>query len=127
MTKGKNYRVSGMKFPPQVNPATGRFELTEDKECIKQSIYLILMTHKRERIIRPDFGTDILNFIFLENNSTMLNIMISDLEKDIIKNEPRVENVKVEFDNMTEEGKMYINIDYTISSIGEDDSVTFVL
>lgn len=116
-----------MSFPPQVNPATGRFEVTTDKECIKQSIYLILITHKRERIIRPDFGTDILNYIFIENNTTMLNIMIADLEKDIIRNEPRVENVKVEFDNRTEEGRMYINVDYTIRSMGEDDSVTFIL
>ena len=46
----KLYLGTGMKFPPQVNKATGRFVLSSQEENVKESIYLILMTQKTERL-----------------------------------------------------------------------------
>ena len=37
---------SGMKFPPQINPATGRFEVVSGQASVKESVYIILMTQK---------------------------------------------------------------------------------
>ena len=37
-----------MKFPPQINPATGRFAVSSEEESVKESVYLILMTQKTE-------------------------------------------------------------------------------
>ena len=45
MENKKFYREDlekGIKFPPQVNKATGKFELISGEECIRQSVYLIL-------------------------------------------------------------------------------------
>ena len=55
----------GMKFPPQINKATGRFMTSSEKENIKESIYLILMTQKTERFMRPDFGSSIMQYTFM--------------------------------------------------------------
>ena len=38
----------GMKFPPQIDPVTGRFLEAELEESVKDSIYLILMTQREE-------------------------------------------------------------------------------
>ena len=42
----KEFLGKGMKFPPQINPATGRFVTVDGAQAIKESIYLILMTAK---------------------------------------------------------------------------------
>ena len=44
--KTNTFLGRGMKFPPQVNPATGRIVTSEDNISVKESIYLILMTNK---------------------------------------------------------------------------------
>lgn len=121
-----NDRISGMKFPPQVNPATGRFEMVAGRESIKESIYVILMTHKGERFAHPDFGSNIMDFTFMENNPTMYHLMMKDLERDIKRNEPRVENVKVELDNADmETGQIYVRVSYTILESGEEETVGY--
>ena len=57
----KAFLGMGMKFPPQINPATGRFVVSTNEESVKESIYLILMTQKSERFLRPEFGSDLLS------------------------------------------------------------------
>ena len=47
-----------MKFPPQIDPATGRFVTASEEESVKESVYLILMTQRTERFLRPEFGSD---------------------------------------------------------------------
>ena len=32
---------SGMKFPPQINPATGRFEVARGETSVKESVYIM--------------------------------------------------------------------------------------
>ena len=51
---------TGAKFPLQVDPATGRIMTVSGNRSVKESIYLILMTQLTERIVRPDFGSDII-------------------------------------------------------------------
>ena len=46
----------GFAFPVSVDPACGRFRTAEYEEDIQQAIYMILMTRRGERVMRPDFG-----------------------------------------------------------------------
>ena len=41
---GNTFLGTGMKFPPQVDKATGRFVVSSEEESVKESVYLILMT-----------------------------------------------------------------------------------
>ena len=73
------YLGKGMKFPPQINPATGRFLCVEGNESVKESIYLILMTHKTERKLRPDYGCNAASYVFNSVDATMLSMMAREL------------------------------------------------
>ena len=123
--RNNDFLGTGMKFPPQVNKATGRFEMVSGEECIRQSIYLILMTLKRERFIHPDFGSSLLEYTFIEENSSMQNLLISELERDIRKAEPRICNVKIEVEPAQREGFLMISIDYTIRETNHRDNMVF--
>ena len=54
----------GFAFPLGVDPVTGRMKMAEYEEDIRQAIYIILMTRKGERMMRPEFGCDIHNYSF---------------------------------------------------------------
>ena len=71
----KHYLGTGMKFPPQIHPATGRFMVSSEAESVKESVYLILMTQRSERFLRPDFGSDLMSYTFMDLNITSIHMM----------------------------------------------------
>lgn len=115
----------GMKFPPQINPVTGRFVMSENEQSVKESIYLILMTQKGERLMRPKFGSRTSDYVFSDTNLTMLHIMAHELEGDILRNEPRVKNVEIQMDYDTRPGCLLVHIRYQVSGTGASESMVF--
>lgn len=120
-----NFLGTGMKFPPGINPATGRFVTASGAESVKQSIYLILMTQKTERFLRPEFGSNLMNYTFMDTGLTMLNIMSREITNDIINNEPRVEDVDINIDSTSKKGCLIININYKIRETNTMDNLVF--
>lgn len=115
----------GMKFPPQVNPATGRIVTSEDQQSVKESIYLILMTQKTERLMRPEFGSRAAGYVFEQTDATTLHLMASELESDILSNEPRVANVDVDLDYNSKPGCLFVNITYEIRGENTTENLVF--
>lgn len=121
----KQYLGSGMKFPPQINPATGRFMVSSEEESVKESIYLILMTQKTERFLRPDFGSTLMSYTFMDINITSINMMIRTLTEQILSQEPRIRNVDITADSETRQGCLLVNIEYTIIESNVRDNLVF--
>ena len=114
-----------MKFPPQVNLATGRIVTSENQQSVKESIYLILMTQKTERLMRPEFGSRAAGYVFEETDPTMLNLMAGEFAADISVNEPRVENVNVNLDYSSKPGCLFVNIEYGIRGENVTENMVF--
>ena len=122
---GRGFLGSGMKFPPQVNTATGRFVVSSEEESVKESVYLILMTQKTERFLRPEFGSNLMSYTFMDINMTTVNMMIRSLTEQILKQEPRIGEVVITTDYQVKEGCLLVNIDYTIRSSQIRDNLVF--
>lgn len=116
---------TGMKFPPQVNPTTGRFTCSSGKENIKESVYLILMTQKTERFMRPEYGSQVMSYVFAQMDATMLNLMSHEIAADIQRSEPRVEQVNITMDQNSKPGCLFINVDYTIRGENTRENMVF--
>lgn len=116
---------SGMKFPPQINPATGRFEVAKGETSVKESVYIILMTQKSERWIRPEFGSSLMNYTFMDTSTTMLNMMAREVARDLMQQEPRLADVKVRIDSTSKQGCLFIYIDYLIRETNVRDNLVF--
>lgn len=121
----KEFLGSGMKFPPQINPATGRFEVAKGETSIKESVYLILMTQKSERWIRPEFGSSLMNYTFMDTSATMLNVMARDVASDLMSQEPRLADVNVRIDSSSKPGCLIIYIDYLVRQTNVRDNLVF--
>ncbi len=122
---GREFLGSGMKFPPQVNKATGRFVVSSEEESVKESVYLILTTQKTERFLRPEFGSNLMSYTFMDINITTVNMMIRSLTEQILKQEPRIGDVVITTDSQVKEGCLLVNIDYTIRSSQMRDNLVF--
>lgn len=114
---------TGMKFPPQINPATGRFMVSSEEESVKESVYLILMTQKTERFLRPEFGSDLMSYTFMDINITSIHMMIRSLTEQILSCEPRIQSVSITTDEQIQDGRLLVNIDYVIKGSEERDQL----
>ena len=121
----KDFLGKGMKFPPQINSATGRFVTVSELESVKESIYLILMTQKTERFVRPDFGSELMAYTFMDINITNIQIMCSNIRRDIQKQEPRVTDVNVTADPGVRDGCLVIHVDYLVTDSNTRDNFVF--
>ena len=121
----KAYLGKGIKFPLQINQAPGRFVMAEKGESVKESVYIILMTQKEERFTRPDFGSNILSYTFMDTSITRINMMARELEETILEQEPRISEVDVSVDPQLDKGCLIINIVYTIAESNTQDNLVF--
>ncbi len=116
---------TGVAFPPQIDPATGRFKMSSGSQSVKESIYLILMTQVTERITRPYFGSETASYVFMDANLTELTIMRRELTESILRQEPRVSSVDITTDMMAQQGYILVNIDYVLAENNQRDNLVF--
>ena len=125
MPNNKSFLGTGCKFPPQIDPATGRFVTVSGNQSVKEALYLILMTQKTERFTRPDFGSDILNYAYMDTGTTMLSILRRDITQTILNQEPRISDLEVTTELNEQRGMVLINIDYKVSDTNTRDNLVF--
>lgn len=115
MSYDKTFLGTGFSFPLQVDTNTGKIVQISGEEDIKQAIYLILMTRKGERVMRPEFGCEIHKYAFETMDFTTLSQMESAVKRALILFEPRITEVEIraEIDPQSS-GKVLIHIDYLV-------------
>ena len=121
----QSFLGTGVAFPPQIDPATGRFKMSIGKQSVRESVYLILMTQVTERLTRPNFGTQTASYVFMDLNRTELTIMNRDLAESILRQEPRIVNVNIETEMHSQQGYIMINIDYILAENNQRDNMVF--
>lgn len=116
---------AGMKFPPQIDPGTGRFAVSAREQSVRESVYLILMTSRGERWLEPNFGSQMASYAFMDTSPTMLRMMSDDLRDLLLTQEPRISDVDVEIDPETKNGCLLVSIRYTVAATNSRDNLVF--
>lgn len=117
---------SGLRFPPEVDPATGRFRMCEGEEDIRQAIYLILMTRKNERAMMPDFGCDLHDNVFELPDAATMGMMRQEIIDALVLWEPRITDIEVGVDlDEIHAGKVSIQIGYTVRATNNPNNLVF--
>ena len=68
----------------------GRLAYASDDDSVREVIRNILLTSSGERLMRPQFGAGLLDFIHQPNNETTRNVMANVVKKSIAQWETRV-------------------------------------
>ena len=121
----KEFLGRGWRFPVNVTPA-GKIMVSEHEEDIKEAIWVILSTSKGERVMRPDFGCGIYEFVFATINTTTIGLIEASVREALTLWEPRIEliNVNVATDK-AEEGMLLISIDYRVRTTNNEFNLVY--
>ena len=119
----KEFLGRGWKFPVNVN-AAGAIKMSEYEEDIKEAIWIILSTSKGERVMRPDFGCGIYDFVFAPINTATIGMIEASVREALTLWEPRIELENVSVENV-EEGKLLISIDYRVRSTNNEFNLVY--
>ena len=121
----KDFMGCGWKFPVHVNKA-GKLEMSAYEKDIEEAILIILKTAKGERVMRPDFGCVIFDFVFASMNTSTTTMMEASVREALILWEPRIDikNINLSPDS-DEEGKILITIDYRVKSTNNRFNLVF--
>ncbi len=121
----KKFLGKGWKFPVNVSQA-GKIKMSEYEEDIKESIHIILGTSKGERVMRPDFGCGIHDFVFYPINTSTLTLIESSVREALIRWEPRIEVLKVVASSeMADVGRVNITIDYRVRTTNNEFNLVY--
>lgn len=113
----KEFLGIGWKFPVQVDAARGKIMMSEEEQDIRESIRIILATAKGERVMRPDFGCGIHDFVFAVMNTSTFSLVGNTVREALTRWEPRIEITGVDtVADQAGNGKLLINISYTVRS-----------
>lgn len=106
----------GWKFPVALD-ASGKIELSRYEEDIREAIWIILGSAPGERLMRPDFGCGIHQYVFAPNNTRTASLVRFHVEEALTRWEPRVElqEVMVRADSANP-ALLLISIDYAVRS-----------
>lgn len=86
---------TGWAFPIATDQR-GRLAMVSGVQAVQQSILMILMTPKGQRVMRPEFGCQIHELLFAPNDASTLGLASYYVHEALSTWEPRIELVKVE-------------------------------
>ena len=84
----------GWMFPPQVD-ADGTISLAEYEASVRQAIHIILGTNPGERVMRPDFGAGLNEFVFEPVSVTTMHRLQTRVQEALTDWEPRIDVLEV--------------------------------
>lgn len=107
----------GWGFPPTFNKQKKRVEMVANVTDINQSLAILLDTSLGERVMQPDYGCNLKEFLFEPQNSTLTTYMEDVVRTAIVYHEPRIKvnHINIETDRQVE-GRLLIDVAYTIRS-----------
>jgi phage baseplate assembly protein W len=115
----------GWAFPPRVE-ADGAIAEAVYEEDIRQAIRIIIFTNRGERVMRPDFGAGLNEFIFANVNTTTMALVETRVRESLITWEPRidVQEVRVTSDR-GERNKLLIDLTYRVRATNTQHNLVF--
>lgn len=96
---GTSIYGQGISFPPRIG-SDGRMAWSSGPDNIREAMMVILMTQPGERIMLPDFGGKLRNFLFEPNTVATRRLLQDDIQKALQIWEPRitVQSISVDVD-----------------------------
>ena len=115
--EGREFLGRGLKFPLQVDPRTGKIAMVSEEEDIREAIGIILRTRQGERVMRPEFGTTVMDYLFRSIDSTFQSQIAAELRDQLLYFEPRVTDVEVACEPLNgPDSGLVLSVTYTIRS-----------
>jgi phage baseplate assembly protein W len=123
--RAKAFLGVGWAFPPQLE-ADGTMASAAYEEDIHQAIHIILGTNPGERVMRPDFGAGLNDFVFEPANTTTITLLRNRIERSLTIWEPRIDVDSVTVQTAPGEPyKLLVDIQYQIRATNSHHNLVY--
>ena len=113
----KDFLGSGLKFPLQIDPRTGKLAMSQHEEDISEAIGLIIHTSLGERVMRPEFGSNVAEYAFSPMAHSAKASIAYEIREQLLLQEPQIVDVQATCQEDTSGGNsLIIDVSYTVRS-----------
>lgn len=114
--ESKNFLGCGLKFPIQIDARTGKLAMVSGEDDIREAIGILLRTNRGERVMRPDYGSNVLEYMFSPSTLSTAQNIAYDVKRQLSLEEPRITDIDVQCRLENEaEGSVIVEVSYTVS------------
>ena len=115
----------GWSFPPKFNKLFSAVETSTGDKDIKESLAILLGTIPGERFMHPNYGCDIREISFETLNLSLKTILSDKVKTAILLFEPRINIEQVEFEEVRNEGVVFIHLIYRIKTTNSRTNMVY--
>ena len=110
-----NFLGTGWGFPPTFRRASRTVQMTSGEEDIDRSLEILLSTALGERVMRPDYGSNMEELLFEPIDTGLQTLIFDRINTAILYYEPRieVEDIVLDTDRVVE-GVLILTLMYRI-------------
>ncbi|GJL65203.1 MAG: baseplate protein [Nitrospirales bacterium] len=116
MEERRSFLGTGWSFPPTFHRSSQGVEMISDEEDIQSSLAVLLSTDVGERVMQPKYGCNLHRLVFEPLDTTLQAYMKDVIKTAILYFEPRIILNNVTLEPVSEEGRITIDIDYTVAT-----------
>jgi phage baseplate assembly protein W len=121
----KEFLGRGWKFPVKLS-SRGTIDESQYEEDIQEAIKIIISTSMGERVMMPEFGCGIYDYVFESPNTTTLSLIEESVRTSLVLWEPRIELSNVSaFVDEYEGNKLLIEVSYMVRSTNSEYNLVY--
>ncbi len=114
----------GFAFPLRAAPSGG-IALSGQERKIEEAIRTVVGTQRGERVMRPEYGSNLKRLLFAPNTRATANLARHYVEESLRAWEPRIMVEEVVVENDPGNGLLLIDVHYRIRSTYESRNLVF--
>jgi phage baseplate assembly protein W len=111
----------GIKYPlSEESEKLTFFDMNESMiDGVKSKLLHLILTPKGQRLRHPEFGTDLIKFIFESNDNTTWDLIKEEINKQVSLYIPEIifEDINIHH-NLEESNSVYVEVDYSVNDNG---------
>jgi len=109
----------GWGFPVKVN-AKGGLDWSSGPDRVRDAIWIILSTSRGERVMRPEFGAGLSDYVFAPNDETFQGRLANAVREALVRWEPRIDIVSVQVTPAPDQdSQVLVALEYRIRDTNE--------
>lgn len=124
-TKYEGFLGKGWAFPPAFSRAEQTVAMVTAEEDIRESLQILLATIPGERVMLPDYGCLIHQHVFDVMGETLFTEIKALIEYAILHYEPRINLENISYSQDQYEGRLLIDLEYTIIQTNTRSNLVF--